>query len=99
MLEVLVFPVARQWSALSLTWFRQPGGSGGPAAGSVLRPEHNGMTRIDITNLVTSWMSRSVPNRGILLRAQPERSGSRVAWYSNEATDIAHRPVLEVQVQ
>ena len=98
-IDVLVFPVADPWSGPSLTWLHQPGGEGGPVARTTIRPEHNGTTLIDVSELVSSWTSKAVPNRGVMLRARPEKAGVRAVWFSSEAVEVSSRPALEVEVQ
>jgi hypothetical protein len=97
-LDVLAFPAARAWSEDSITWLAQPGGEGAPAARASIRPALAGATAIDVTRVVSDWISGAQPNLGLVLRARHERAGGRAVWYSSEASDARRRPVLELEM-
>lgn len=98
-LELLVLAAGGRWSEGSLTWAGQPGATGAPLGAGLLRPDVARSTSLDVTPLVGAWISGSIQNTGMVLRARSERPEERVAFASSEAADPRTRPLLEVEVR
>lgn len=97
-IDVLAYPAARAWSGDRLTWLVQPGGEGQPAAAAAIRPAHVGETALDVTGVVSGWLSGAQPNTGLVLQARRERARGRAVWFSSEASDARRRPRLELEI-
>lgn len=97
--EVLVFGAPSGWTQTGLTWVSQPGGRGQPMGRAVIRPSHNGVTVIEVSELVRRWAASSSEDHALLLRTSNERTNLRVVYFSVEANDPAKRPRLEVEIR
>jgi hypothetical protein len=85
---------------LSRDWFREREVDFGPLADQAsLWTTAPGLVSWDVTNLVTDWVERGLPNNGLLLKLTDVEEGFLVSGPrlpSSEFADVGSRPMLEV---
>ncbi|MCX2185142.1 DNRLRE domain-containing protein [Streptomyces sp. SKN60] len=112
-----VYPVTETWDQSTITWANQPAVGAGkdtafglghpncPDVPNKTNPEaSNGITRIDVTDWVKGWAATTLPNHGIMFRAQEDGSSGYKDFCSMNpvSTDYAchaayNAPTLEVE--
>ena len=112
-LRALVFPLKRTWAEAEATWnnarsgvpWQVPGALGSNDAGGSTTARRiwtkDAWYSFDVTQIVRSWVERSSPNHGLILRAAAERTDIDTAsdFLASNPTDLgvsAYRPELIV---
>ncbi len=65
--DLALHVVTEPWSELTATWNNQPAFQPDPSVIMSIDP-HPGLKFIDITGIVSDWISQAMPNHGILLK-------------------------------
>jgi hypothetical protein len=94
-----VYPVASTWSDQTLTWNNQPPAQTAIANG-VLVSAAIGPKHWDITNWAKQVRAGSLPNNGLMIRADDETQGGGIFWSSQCDTlcPASDRPYIQVQM-
>ena len=92
---VAVRSVRRGWSEAAITWANQPG-AGGVAATEVVDEAPDETATFDVTDLVRRWITGTLRNNGLMLRASNEGHFSFVKFGSRERHIPEMRPQLVI---
>ncbi len=83
------------WAEASVTWNNQPVAGESYGSASIAYLDAGSWQSFDVTNLVRGWVNGSLPNEGLMVRAN-EANDSLMGWIGFNTRESDYKPYLRV---
>lgn len=93
---IMGFRITSSWSSSTATWNNQPSYNASSYT-ALATADGNDWFKMDVTDIVTGWLSGTNNNYGFLLRELSELASSRKTKYYASDSDYPHRPELVIR--